>query len=81
MTCDELLKALGEYVDDATVVEIYKEFGDHLAGCNPCSVVVDNIRHTIRLYQEGNPYPMPSAFTHRLKSVLKAKWQETFKPV
>lgn len=78
MTCDELLKALGEYVDDETVVSLYKEFGDHLAGCNPCTLVVDNIRKTISLFKAGEPYPMPPDFTNSLKSALKKKWAEKF---
>lgn len=78
MTCDELLKALSDYVDDATVVDIYKEFGSHMAGCNPCTVVVDNIKKTIQLFQEGQPYPMPQAFSDRLRTALKARWDAKF---
>ena len=35
---------------------ICEEFEQHMAGCNPCQVVVDNIRKTITLYKEGQPY-------------------------
>lgn len=78
MTCEELLAALNDYVDDATVLVVCKEFADHLAGCNPCQVVVDNIRQTIKLYQAGEPYPMPPEFNARLQSALQAKWKECF---
>ena len=80
MTCEELLKALNDYVDDETVLAVCREFADHLAGCNPCRVVVDNIRNTIRLYKAGEPYPMPPAFQARLRDALRAKWGQAFPP-
>jgi hypothetical protein len=78
MTCEELLKALNEYVDGAQLTEICKEFSQHLAGCNPCQVVVDNIRQTISLYRDGQPYEMPKNFEQRLQQSLKSKWEEKF---
>jgi hypothetical protein len=78
MTCDELLKALNDYIDDETVLAFYTEFADHLAGCNPCQVVVDNVRKTIKLYQNCEPYPMPAEFEQRLSAELKLAWQRKF---
>jgi hypothetical protein len=78
MTCEELLKALNEYVDGAQLTEICEEFSQHLAGCNPCQVVVDNIRQTISLYRDGKPYEMPKNFEQRLQQSLKSKWEEKF---
>ncbi len=78
MTCEELLKALNEYVDGAQLDEVCEEFAHHLAGCNPCQIVVDNIRQTISLYKAGAPYEMPPEFKQRLQSALRAKWQEKF---
>lgn len=78
MTCEELLKALNEYVDGAELNAICEEFAQHLAGCNPCQIVVDNIRQTITLYKSGEPFPMPADFHERLQQNLKAKWDEKF---
>ena len=78
MTCEELLKALNDHVDGAELTEICEEFAQHLAGCNPCQVVVDNIRQTIRLYRDGQAYALPAAFQDRLQNCLKAKWDERF---
>ena len=78
MTCEELLKALNDYVDDETILAVCREFAAHLAGCNPCQVVVDNIRNTIRLYKAGEPYPTPPEFQARLRDALRAKWAEAF---
>ncbi len=78
MSCEEILKALNDYVDDETVVAVCREFADHLAGCNPCRVVVDNIRKTIRLYKDGEPYPIPPRCAARINDALRAKWAAQF---
>ncbi|MGN6136307.1 MAG: anti-sigma factor family protein [Aureliella sp.] len=78
MTCEELLKALNEYVDGAELVGICEQFAEHLAGCNPCQVVVDNIRQTIALYRAGQPYELPSEFQQRLDDTLRTHWQAKF---
>lgn len=78
MTCEELLAALNEVIDDASALALYAEFADHLAGCNPCQLVVDNIRKTIQLFKAGEPYPMPVAFQDRFRDALKAKWKAKF---
>jgi hypothetical protein len=78
MTCEELLKALNEYVDGAPLTEICDEFAEHLAGCNPCQIVVDNIRQTISLYRAGQRYEMPADFNDRLQSTLKLQWEKKF---
>jgi hypothetical protein len=78
MTCEELLKALNEYVDDEAALAVCREFAEHLAGCNPCQVVVDNIRHSIALYKAGEPYRMPPEFEARLRNSLQERWQQKF---
>ena len=78
MTCEELLRALNEVIDDASALALYAEFADHLAGCNPCQLVVDNIRKTIQLFKAGEPYPMPNTFQDRFREALKAKWKAKF---
>jgi hypothetical protein len=78
MSCEELLKALNDYVDDESVLAVCREFAEHLAGCNPCQVVVDNIRNTIRLYKDGEPFPVPPECAERLQNALRAKWRSVF---
>lgn len=78
MTCDELLRALNEYIDDESALAMYQEFAQHLAGCNPCQLVVDNIRKTIQLYRAGQPYPMPATFQERFRQALREQWKKRF---
>ncbi len=77
MKCAELLEALNEYVDGTVDPAICEEFEAHMAGCNPCQVVVDNIRGTISLYKEGRPHALPVECHQRLHSSLRRRWKET----
>ena len=74
MKCEELLTMLNEYVDGTVDPSICKEFEKHLAGCNPCQVVVDNIRQTITLYKNGQPYELPVAFREKLHAALRQRF-------
>ena len=76
MKCEELLKMLNEYVDGTVDPAICEEFEKHMAGCNPCQVVVDNIRKTISLYKDGEPYGLPMAFREKLHATLRERWKE-----
>lgn len=78
MNCDEMLKALNEYVDGNIAPGICDEFKEHLKGCNPCQIVVDNIRKTITLYKNGQPYELPAEFRDRLHKRLQDCWREKF---
>ena len=76
MECEELLMMLNEYVDGTVDPAICGELERHIAGCNPCQVVVDNIRQTITLYRNGQPCELPLQFHEGLHRALRQRWQE-----
>jgi anti-sigma factor RsiW len=76
MKCEEMLALLNEYVDGTIDPAICAEFEKHMAGCNPCQIVVDNIRQTITLYKNGQPVELPAEFRDRLHATLRACWKE-----
>jgi hypothetical protein len=69
--CGELLALLNEYVDGGVNPSVCKALEGHLAGCNPCRVVVDNIRQTITLYRKDEPCELPLAFRDRLHAAIR----------
>ena len=69
--CDELLALLNEYIDGGVNPTICKSLEAHLAGCNPCRVVVDNVRGTIQLYRKDEPCELPPAFRTRLHNAIR----------
>jgi anti-sigma factor RsiW len=70
-SCDELLALLNEYVDGGVNPTICKALKGHLAQCNPCRVVVDNVRQTITLYRDNEPCDLPAAFHQRLHAAIR----------
>jgi RNA polymerase sigma-70 factor (ECF subfamily) len=75
MKCEELLAALNQYVDGDLDPGICDSFQEHLSGCNPCQVVVDNIRQTIKLFKSEERYDLPPALHERLSRVLREQWK------
>ena len=75
MNCQDLLKHLNEYVEGTVDPAICEEFEKHMAGCNPCQVVVNNIRGTIILYKAGQPCDLPLSLRERLHAVLRQRWR------
>jgi anti-sigma factor RsiW len=80
MKCQELLKVLNEYVEGDIDPAVCQELEKHLAGCNPCKVVIDNIRKTISLYKNDQVYELPADFKLRLHKALQDKWKKRGKP-
>lgn len=75
MKCDDLLRLLNEYVDGTVDPAICKEFEQHLAGCDPCKVVIDTVRKTITLYKNDQPYELPVEFRERMHRTLRERWK------
>ena len=69
--CAELLAILNEYVDGGVNPSVCKALEGHLAQCDPCRVVVDNIRKTITLYRKDEPCELPLAFRDRLHAAIR----------
>jgi anti-sigma factor RsiW len=76
MKCEELLAMLNEYVDGTVNPAICDEFEKHMAGCNPCQIVVDNIRKTITLYKNGEQIELPTECRERLHNALRERWKQ-----
>ena len=78
MKCEELLAALNEYVDGERQSALCQALEEHLVHCDPCQIVIDNIRHTITLYRAGEVVPLPEALHEQLCSILRERWADKF---
>jgi predicted anti-sigma-YlaC factor YlaD len=74
MSCEELLDALNDYVDGETRSALCQTLQEHLADCDPCRIVVDNIRQAIMLYRIGQTVEIPVGFHERLCDVVRRRW-------
>jgi anti-sigma factor RsiW len=73
-----MLSALGDYIDGELEPGLQEAFEEHMSGCTPCEVVVDNIRKTITVYRDGEARELPPELHAKLCSVLKQRWKEKF---
>jgi hypothetical protein len=78
--CEDLLEALNEYVDGTLDPAICEVFEAHLRGCNPCQIVIDNVRKTITLYKGGDAFELPIEVRERLHATLRVRWRELHGP-
>ncbi len=78
MKCEELLGALNDYVDGETQSALCQALEGHLADCNPCRVVIDNIRQTITVCRQCSAEPMPAELHDLICLLMKRRWRSAF---
>jgi len=76
--CEDLLKAISDYIDGEIDPSICEELENHLQYCDPCKIVVDTVRKTILLYKGTELYELPYEVKERLHKLLSEKWKEKF---
>lgn len=76
-TCSELLALLNDYVDGSASPSVCRSLEHHLVKCNPCRIVVDNVRKTISLYRKDGPCRLSVTFRKRLHSALRECWNQS----
>lgn len=76
MKCQELLQQLSDYVDGTIDPVVCRDLEKHLAGCEPCEVVMDTLRKTITIYKAGQPVELPMEFRQKLHDCLRRRWKE-----
>jgi predicted anti-sigma-YlaC factor YlaD len=79
MKCEELLAALNDYVDGERQMALCKALEAHLADCNPCQIVIDNIRNTLALYKGGKEVELPPDLHNQLCEILRQRWEAKFR--
>jgi anti-sigma factor (TIGR02949 family) len=78
MRCKEILARLSEYLDGELDSSLREALHQHLAGCGPCQIVVDNVRQTITVYKSGRPIELPPELHRQLCQLLRTRWEKIF---
>ena len=68
MTCAELVALVSEYLDGTLALEQRKALESHAGDCEPCLVLIETTRITIRLCQEA---PGPGLDPERRLALLR----------
>lgn len=75
MNCEEILAALNEYIEGNEAAPLCEEFKRHLSQCQPCQVVVNNMRQTILLCKDGRQYEIPPQCRDKIHALLREKFK------
>jgi len=76
--CSEIAQQLSDYIDGELDQELCAELEKHLAGCNNCRLMVDNLRLTVTLCKDGSCDDLPEALQQKLNDKLAERWKKKF---
>ena len=71
LDCDDLVELVTEYLDGALDAETERRFVDHLAGCDPCSRYLDQIRQITQTLGSLSPEALPDAARQALLDAFR----------
>ena len=70
MRCEELLRQLTEYEDGVLPNDVCAELQRHLADCEPCQVLKEDLEALARICRSCEPPRMPEDVRRRLTERL-----------
>lgn len=65
-SCDDVRRALGDYMDGDVSPDIRQGLERHLADCRTCRVLYDTTRRTLRIVSDLGSFEVPEAVSERL---------------
>ena len=73
MNCDELIRLLADYHEGAAPEALCGEVERHLAECNPCQALRQDLLALSRLCHECPPPRLPKAVRERIAKMLSER--------
>jgi hypothetical protein len=70
-TCADYCEHLSDYLDGDIGEEECKSLEEHLALCQPCSLVLESLKTTLRLCDKGVSCDIPEDVRTKLKMFLR----------
>jgi predicted DNA-binding protein len=58
------------YLEDALDQPLKSSIEHHLEGCEDCRIVVDTTKHTVQIFCNSEPAPLPEETRARLRDAL-----------
>jgi len=72
LSCQELVELVTAYFEGALTAEERAAFEGHLAGCDPCSIYLEQMRATIRATGLLTPESIPAEAERELLDAFRA---------
>ncbi|MGH2668593.1 MAG: zf-HC2 domain-containing protein [Candidatus Eiseniibacteriota bacterium] len=72
--CDSVLEQLSDFIDADAREELCQAIAEHMSHCRDCRVMVDTVKKTIVLYQNGATTEVPIRATDQLGAALAREY-------
>jgi len=70
VNCKNIIRELSNYLEDALDQPLKSSIEHHLEGCEDCRIVVDTTKHTVQIFCNSEPAPLPEETRARLRDAL-----------
>jgi predicted anti-sigma-YlaC factor YlaD len=71
--CKKIINELADYLDDALDDALRASIEQHLDKCKDCRLMVDTTKHTIQIFCNSEPVPLPQDTRQRLHDALEKR--------
>lgn len=72
-SCEEVVAALSEYLEEHPAADIRAALEAHLAVCRTCRVIYDSTRKTLQILTETRSFELPEDVSSRVMRNLRAR--------
>ncbi len=72
VSCEEVLAALAEYLEDHPEADLRVPLEAHLKICRTCRVIYDSTRKTLKILTESKSFELPEEISTRIMKNLRA---------
>ena len=76
--CPDYAKELNDYLDGTFDPSLCHEIEAHVGHCQNCRIMIDTLRQTVKLCQEGKEVPLPPSLEFKLNNLLQVRWEKKF---
>ncbi len=71
-SCEEVLAALAEYLEEHPAADVRAPLEAHLKICRTCRVIYDSTRKTLKILTESKSFELPEEVSARVMKTLRA---------
>lgn len=71
-SCEEVLAALAEYLEEHPGADLRAHLEAHLKICRTCQVIYDSTRKTLKILTESKSFELPEEVSTRIMKNLRA---------
>lgn len=73
ISCEEVWRALSNYIKDDVAPELRARMEEHFRQCKHCTAVLDGTRNVVRLVGDGRSFDLPGGFSERLYQRISSR--------